>query len=383
MPTVAAPSPSRPSSSQRWTKRASVTRRGDVVAPGEGSKSYRGLSRRSATGVLVARAGAWRPAWWRSAAASSVTSRASQPRRLKRGMTLGAAADEPSGSGRFVGRRQDRHQRPSGQEPRRRLPSAERSSSPIPTALDTLSPREFGARAMPKSPNTASSTTPPFFAWLERAPCDEVLRRGGQRCRSAKPLPSRSRAGPRPPIVAARRVRAGRPGAVEPRAYLRPCPGADHGHYDGARLVHGEGGRHRPRAWPSASRRSSRPRAGPQEASRVAHHLARGRPAHPDSRDIPGWNGGAGPGAEAMLDAIDAGQEGHAHGRLNLHPRARHRPRASCRVRTSITADVRWRSSTAEIGKAPEPMHGAGRPRRRALLAEFWLDLADRDRLYH
>ena len=75
-------------------------------------------------------------------------------------------SDDAAGAGRFLGRRQDRHQFAARQESDRRLPPAARGARryrpPRHAAAAASSPR-----AMPRSPNTACSAMPQFFAWLE------------------------------------------------------------------------------------------------------------------------------------------------------------------------------------------------------------------------
>jgi 3-dehydroquinate synthase len=84
---------------------------------------------------------------------------------VRRGMQFVQMPTTPAGAGRFLGRRQDRHQRAARQEPDRRLlpaaPGARRHG-----ALDTLPKREFRA-GYAEVVKYGLIDRPDFFSWLE------------------------------------------------------------------------------------------------------------------------------------------------------------------------------------------------------------------------
>ena len=101
----------------------------------------------------------------RSAAAWSAISPASPRGRAAR-RRFRAGADDAAGAGRFLGRRQDRDQRPPGQEPGRRVLSAEPGARRHRRCSTRCRSASF-APAMPRWSNTACSATRSFFDWLE------------------------------------------------------------------------------------------------------------------------------------------------------------------------------------------------------------------------
>ena len=135
--------------------------------------------------------------------------------------------------GRFLGRRQDRHQFAA---------TARTSSAPSisrawcwPTPRSsTRCPCARCAPAMRRWRSTASSTTHASSPGAKRNWQRHLRRRAGARRGRGAELPRQGRCG------GARRARGRRPRAAQSRPHLRPRARADHG-YDSARLVHGEG----------------------------------------------------------------------------------------------------------------------------------------------
>ncbi len=85
-------------------------------------------------------------------------------RQLRRGVRF-VQRRPPARPGRFLGRRQDRHQLPPRQEPRRCLPPAELVIADT-ASLDTLSPAEMRA-GYAEVAKYGLIDSPEFFAWCE------------------------------------------------------------------------------------------------------------------------------------------------------------------------------------------------------------------------
>ena len=143
----------------RAGKSAGIASRAIVVPAGEGSKSF-------ATFETVCEAIDRRAHRARRSGGRARRRRDRRSCRLCRGERAArarfrAGADHAAGAGRFLGRRQDRHQFPPRQESRRRLPSADPGGRRHRAARHACR-RASSAPAMPRSPNTACSATPSF-----------------------------------------------------------------------------------------------------------------------------------------------------------------------------------------------------------------------------
>ena len=149
------------------------------------------------------------------------------------GRALRPGADHPALPGRFLGRRQDRHQFPPRQEPRRRLPSAE------PGAGRHRAPRHAArcarcAPAMRRWRSTASSTT------HASSPGAKPTGRASSPAGRSGTRPWRRAAAPRPMWWCATSTRT-----ATARCSISATPSVTRSNgsraYDSARLVHGEG----------------------------------------------------------------------------------------------------------------------------------------------
>ena len=108
-----------------------------------------------------------------------------------------AGADDAAGAGRFLGRRQDRHQFAATARIWSALSISRFSCSPIPRCSTRLPPREFRA-GYAEVVKYGLLGDAGFFAWLEANWQDVFAGGAGPRAST----PSRSAAAPRPAIVA-------------------------------------------------------------------------------------------------------------------------------------------------------------------------------------
>ena len=199
---------------QRCRRRHRASRR-SIVPPGEGSKSFAHASSRSATSCIAAQHRA------RRSRGRARRRRGRRSRRLCRRAgaarhRLRAGADDAAGAGRFLGRRQDRHQL-ARRARTWSAPSISRSwCSPTPRC-STRCRRASSAPAMPRSRNTACSATPASSPGWKRtgATCSPA----GPAREHAIAVSCRAKADDR----RARRARDRRPRAAQSRPHLRPC----------------------------------------------------------------------------------------------------------------------------------------------------------------
>ncbi len=227
---------------------------------------------------------------------------------LRRGMRLRPDAHQPAGPGRFLGRRQDRHQHPPRQEPRRRLPPAGARARRHP-AFSTRCADASSAAGYAEVAKYGLIDDPAFFAWLEGHWRESSA--GGP---ARDPRRSRRAAVPRRASSPPTRREAGRAGAAQSRATPSPT-------------------RWRPRPasptvsftarpwrsawrWPSASPPNSAI-AMPLRRPRVSASSGRRRLADPDFPDRRQHSRRRPPDGTHR-----PGQEGRAR-RAHLHPGAR------------------------------------------------------------
>ena len=161
-----------------------------VVPPGEGSKSFATfetvcealIAARIERGDLVVALGGGVIG---DLAGFAAAMRAARHR-------LRAGADDAAGAGRFLGRRQDRHQFAARQEPDRRLPPAGAGASPTPRCSTRCRAREFraGYAEVVKYGLIGDAA---FFAWLEANWRDVFAGGARARARHRRLLPRQGR----------------------------------------------------------------------------------------------------------------------------------------------------------------------------------------------
>jgi 3-dehydroquinate synthase len=153
----------------------------------------------------------------------------------RRGIALHPGSDLAAGAGRFLRRRQDRHQLAARQEPHRRLPPAGPGARRYGRTRHAVPQREFRAGYAEVAKYGLIDKPESFFAWLEKNwPCRLCRRRGAHRG-DGHELPGQSRR------RCSRRAENGQRallnlGHTFGHALEKPRP-----QYDSARLVHGEG----------------------------------------------------------------------------------------------------------------------------------------------
>ena len=212
--------------------------------------------------------------------------------------------------GRFLGRRQDRHQLPPRQEPRRRLSPAEPRPRRHRPSRHACRSREMRA-GYAEVAKYGLIDDAPFFAW-----CESNWRgvfAGGRSATRPWPQSCRAKADGR----RARRARGGRPRAAQSRPHLRPCARADHA----ATTRRGSCTARASRSGIGLAFRfsaSSRPLPRRGRRARRRHLPAVGLPTR--LQDVPG-----GPGTvDGLLDAMAQDKKVKAR-RADLHPRPRNR----------------------------------------------------------
>ena len=162
-----------------------------VVPPGEGIEELRRRFeqrlRRAARGADRARRPRRRARRRRGRRSRRLCrrGRAARPR-------LRAGADDAAGAGRFLGRRQDRHQLAATARTWSARSISRSWCSPTPALLDTLPPREFRA-GYAEVAKYGLLGDAGFFAWLEANWRDDVRRRAGARARDRGELPRQGR----------------------------------------------------------------------------------------------------------------------------------------------------------------------------------------------
>ena len=128
-----------------------------------------------------------------------------------------AGADLAAGAGRFLGRRQDRHQLAAGQEPARRVPSAGAGHRRYVGARHAVAAPV--PRRLRRSRQIRRARRRSLFRLARSQPRRHLLRRRGARARDRDLLPRQGR--DRLP----RRARERRARAAQSRPHLRPCAG--------------------------------------------------------------------------------------------------------------------------------------------------------------
>ena len=132
-------------------RRGARARRGDQELPGAGAPVR--APARDGTGARRSGGGARRRRDRRSRRLRGQHRAARHP--------LRADPDDAAGAGRFLGRRQDRHQHAAGQEPGRRVSSAEPGAGRHRRCSRRCRPAQFRAGYVEMPPSTACSATPP------------------------------------------------------------------------------------------------------------------------------------------------------------------------------------------------------------------------------
>ena len=188
---------------------------------------------------------------------------------------LRADPDHAAGAGRLLRRRQDRHQHAAGQEPGRRLPSAEPRAGRHRRAGHAAA-RASSAPATPRWPSTACSATRPSSPGWSRTgrPCS---RRDAAALTHAIADQRAGQGRHRRP----RRDGDRRAHAAQPRPHVRPCARGLGRLFRPAAARRGHRHRHLPgvplvaRSWALSATTAS---------PRVEAHLRRRRPADPHRR---------------------------------------------------------------------------------------------------
>ena len=196
---------------------------------------------------------------------------------LRRGLDYRAGADHAAGAGRFLGRRQDRHQFAPRQESGRRVPSADPGDRRHRAARHACRARDFRA-GYAEVAKFGLLGDAGFFAWLEANWRDVFAGGSGARARHRGRVPRQGR------DRGARRARDRRARAAQSRPHLRPCVRG------GGRLFRHDCCMARRSRSACVLRvrvlRPARPAAA-DDAGRVARSSCRGRPADPASATMP------------------------------------------------------------------------------------------------